>query len=61
MEDNKILTILEELSSVAGVDLSDSQMKHAVGCIIAKHLIGAQMDRTYTFDASIFLNNHESV
>ena len=53
---NKISDILDELELSLNLNLSDKQLKHAVGCVISKHIIGSQMDRSYTTDAGDFLN-----
>jgi len=57
---NVIEEFLIELAKL-GIDLSNEQLKNAVGCTVAQYIIGSQIDRRFAFDASEFLNSNQII
>lgn len=54
---NYIRSITKEILQVTWEDISEDEVFNRVCEIIAREVIGSQMDRQYTIDAQDYLNN----
>lgn len=56
-----ITSITKEILQVTYEDISEDEIFNRVSEIIAREIIGSQMDRQYAIDAQEYLNNISNV